>query len=343
MAFKRVNKVFISNVAADTANVALFSATGGGLADLIAEGEAVVMDENRQLLAADATIEDSGTIYIAVGTDVTFAEGVNTYRELEYSDPIEAKNVLRYFGTNYAAATQKVATFDPGTFVPVVGTEYIVKVVYKDLHEHPANFSYSYRIVSTTAVANDLIDLFVTRINADDRRRVNAVRAGTDLVLTARNIPSNLQLNAIDEYRQVEFEVAPYRVIVGNALAGTFDQHLPWAADSDVAYTAGSPGYGTPALVRDAEKHALSHKGITNRTCFPVIKPELRTVMANTYDIITIVSNKSYVSANNQYVETAPLLTQIYKRNDHAYPAFIAVLDSWMESAGFEPVAEDVS
>ncbi len=318
MAYKRVNKVFVG---APVATTYVWETAGAAAeADLILEGEIVVLGSDMQpIIIANADIEDNPVIYIARGTDRTFLEGAAWQRELEVSDPIDGRLVRNYFATAYDAPAQKVMTIDISAMTPVVGEEYAIKIVYKDLWEHPANYSHTYRVTAATADADDLLVLLVAQIQAHTRRRVNAVRTGAGTAtITGINIPSNTELNAIDEFRLVEFEAFFY--------SDNFE------ASTIVLTTAGQRGFGAPGLVRDAEKHGLSHKGITNRTKFPVIKPELNVLMAETYHCLSIIYDRRYVSANSQYEETTPLQVQMFwplgnvtNRTD-----VCAVLDPWM-------------
>ncbi len=321
MAYKRVNKVFVGALTAGT-----IAANGGWLiadaveGNLVVEGEIIALDGNKQPITAAATLTNTPVIHIARATSRTFLEGAVWHRELEISDPIDGRLVRNYFGTAAVAVAQKVMTVDISAMTPVVGEEYAIKIVYKDLWEHPANYSHTYRVTAATADADDLLVLLVAQIQAHTRRRVNAVRTGVGTAtITGINIPSNTELNAIDEFRLVEFEVFFY--------SDNFE------ASTIVLTTAGTRGFGNPGLVRDAEKHALSHKGITNRTKFPVIKPELNVLMNQaSYACVSIIYDRRYVSANSQYEETTPLQVQMF------FPAgqlgnrteLITVLDAWM-------------
>lgn len=338
MAFKRVNKVFIGkDISRDAQVVAgidmatLMASTG------LAEGEIVVLDKNKKVLGAGATISDTDTIYIARGKSRTFnytneaGTTVTDAREIEVSDPIVGKLVKRYAGLSYEAPTQEVVRVTPGSITPVIGAEYGLRIVYKDIEQHPGQFTHTYRVVSTGTTVAGLIDQFVAAINADKGTRVTASDGTTYMDLTAKVVNDNESIDSINEYSQVNFEVFD---VTENVIA---------ASDGSIAITAyPDPGAGHWRLVRDREKLALGYKGVTNRVKFPVIKPDMAVVKDETYDSIIIDHNKSYLAANNQYSEEAIMTTEIYipvPASSNQMADILAVLNPWMASAGFETVS----
>jgi hypothetical protein len=322
---QRVNKVLIGKDINRTASLVI-----GGASENIAEGEVVVLDKNKNILAAGSTVADSDVIYIAVAEGDTFSYTneagtlVSNVNRLVLSDPIEGKSIKNYIGRAYTAATEQVATLS-GALTPVVGTEYGIRIVYKDLYQRPGQFTHTYRVVATTATLADLYTALAAAINTHTGSRVTAVAtAGPDvLTLTAKAVNDNEQLDSINEYSQVNFELF---LVTDNFGAVV------------VAYTANPhPGFGTWKLVRDAEKHALSYRGIMNRTHFPVIMPAFKTVKSETYNTIVIEYDRTYQSPDNQYEKKTPLTTEIYIPNtatSNQTTDVLAVLNPWMESAG---------
>lgn len=336
MAFKRVNKVFVGkDVSRDAQVIAGIDMTTLMASTGLAEGEIVVLDKNKKVLGAGATVSDTDTIYIARGKSRTFnytneaGTTVTNAREIEVSDPIIGKHVKRFAGLSYEAPSQQVVRVTPGSITPVVGTEYGLRIVYKDLWQHPGQFTHTYRVISTGTTVAGLIDQFVAEINGDKGARVTASDGTTYMDLTAKAVNDNEEVGSINEYSQVNFEVFD---VTENVIA---------AADgSIVVQTAPDPGTGYWKHVRDREKHALSYKGITNRTYFPVIKPDLTVVKAETYDTILIDHNIPYLAANNQYSEEAIASTEIYLPDTAGQTTdILAVLNPWMESAGLETIS----
>jgi hypothetical protein len=316
----RVNKVLIGKNISRTASAVLY---GGSQA--AAEGEIFVLDKNRNILASGSTISDTDTIYIAEVLGDTYSyvtetgTSVTGVKKLIVSDPIENGNVSSYTGRAYSAIVEEVVTISSSTFAPVVGTEYVLRIVYTDTYERPGQVTMTYRKVATTTSATDLYTAFVALINKHVERRVVA-SGTTTLVLTGRAMPYDRtdDVNAIDAYYQVNFKAFLYSNNFGDAV---------------VTYTTRPfPGNGTWQRVRDAEKFALSYRGIMNRTIFPIQMPAMRTVKSTTYNAIIIESTKKYTSPDS-YDKNTRLTTEIYipvgagQMND-----VLNVLNPWMGS-----------
>lgn len=333
---KRVKKVIVGKSVNRTAALTaatLYTGTNGPAA-----GEVVVLDKNRKLMAAGTTAQESDTIYIAVGTSETYSTTneagttVTGIRKLLLSDPIEAGRIKAYTGTTYAAATECAVSISLAGYTPVAGDSYVIRLVYKDIPEHPGQFTHTYRVISADTTLDTLGAAIAAEINGHSGARVTATyTAGTDiLLLTGKPVidaSSTASANAIDEYRQVNFEAFFWRWDNTNDKQVT----LAWTK----TYTNPYPGAGTAKLVRDEEKRALSHRGITNQWYFPVIKPDLLVDMAATYNTIIVESNKGYLAADNQYEKEQPLSTVIYLPVGAGQTTdILAVLNPWMESAG---------
>jgi len=317
----RVNKVMIGKGIPRTASAVLMGST-----QAVAEGEIFILDKNKNILAAGATISDTDTIYIAEVLGDTYSyvtetgTSVSSVKKVIFSDPIENGRVQTYKGRAYSAIVEEVVTIDGSTFAPVVGTEYVLRIVYTDTNERPGQVTGTYRVKATTTNSDDLWVAFVALINKHVNRRINA-SGTTSLILTGRAMPFDATdlVTAIDEYYQVNFKAFLYSNNFG---------------DTTVTYTTRPfPGNGTWQRVRDAEKFALSYKGIMNRTVFPVQYPAMRTVKSTTYQTIVIESNKVY-TAPDSYDKEAKLTTEIYiPVAAGQLTDVLNVLNPWMASA----------
>jgi len=329
MSQRKVNKPLIGKEISRTSSPVL-----SGASQNLATGEVFVLDKNKNILAAGATVADTDTIYIAVATADTQAyslpdgTAITGEQKLLCSEPIEGSHVLNYRGLAAdSAATEQVVTIDLDTatsFASVVGTEYAIRVVYKDINEHPGQFTQTFRVTATTTDPADLTDAFVAEINkigpsGTYESRVTASNSSDDLVLTGKVVTDNASSDEIDEYSQVEFEVSLF--------TENFD-------DAAITYTTTpEPGNGNPKLIRDKEKHARAFEGVTNITQFPVIKPDMRVEMTKWYDSIIIEHDREYVSADNQYKKEAPLTTEIFIPSGSGQTTdVLAVLNPWMAS-----------
>lgn len=280
----------------------------------LVEGEILIVDKNKSVLAVNADyVEGSATdtIYVIEGlgetVSVTPESGsAITIRKVLTSDPIEGKNVIAYVGEYCEAKTEQVITFDLTSVTPVAGTVYLIRVVYKDMHEHPGQYTATYRVTSSDTNRDTLGADFVTKIMAHSGRRISAAYNSTTDVLTLTGLPipeCTSSLSDIDKFKMVEFDAFLNYVDSD----GNWQEFVAKASD-----TAAYFGEGTWEQVRDAEKFELGYLGVTNQTKFPVIKPDMRTVKDESYDTIVIEHYKSYVAPNNQGAEKTPLRTVIY-------------------------------
>ena len=330
---QRTNKLLIGKDISRDAQVvddAVITTTTGSTG--LADGEVVVLDKYFKVLAAGSTIADTDIIYICQGTGTTYdyvneaGTSVTTNRKILLSDPIEGKLVKKYTGISYAAKAEQVTTITPDT--PVLGTEYLVRIVYKDMNEHPGQFTQTYRAIADGVdVDANLIDHLIAKINGHKGARVVA-SGSTTLILTGKPIPEcTTSVNDLEEFRMVEFEAFINKV---STTTGR------WEDSGSVAYTSAADyGSGTWEMVRDMEKRALPYLGVTNFTMFPVKQPDMRTVKSTTYDLIVIEHDKSYISPDNQYIKQAPLTTVIafvVPTTGTQETSVLAVLNPWMAS-----------
>lgn len=312
----RVNKVLIGKDINRDAQVV----PGATLATItlstgLADGEVVVLDKYKKVLAPGATVADSDTIYICQATSKTFGytneagTAVTGAREVLISDPIQGKNVRSFKADAFTVKAEQTAYVDLTGLTPVAGTEYLIRVIYKDMEEYPSQFTQTYRHIATAADAAAL-DTFaaslIAKVNAHAGRRVNASYVdGTDvLTLTAREIPECCTaLTDIDEFKMVNFEVRFLYVD-----ADGYWKTIP-STVTTVTYTGPTYGSGNWEQVRDLEKAARPYVGVTNFTQFPVITPAFSTVVDNCYDLIVIEHDREYLSPGINTYQKTPITT----------------------------------
>ena len=274
--------------------------------DALLEGEVVVLDKDMKIISvADSAYGTNDTIYVAQGTANTFDVGSLTgVREIRISNPIEGGKVRSWKAEAYTAKAEQASVVDWTGATVVAGTEYIVRCLYKDIVEHPGQFTHTYRVIAATGeTVATLADKFVAKINAHSGRRVQATDDTTGITLTGRPIAEcTTSVNDIDPFSMVEFEVVSVYV----------DSDGNWQefeGSTGHSSTAAVFGHGNWEQVRDMEKSILSHKGVSNTTHFPVIKPDFETVKNGYYDLIIIEHDKTYLSPDNQYVKQTPMTT----------------------------------
>lgn len=314
----RVNKVLIGkDINRDAQVVAGATLATITLSTGLADGEVVVLDKYKKVLAAGATIADSDTIYICQATSKTFdytneaGTGVTGAREVLLSDPIQGKKVRSFKADAFTVKAEETAVVDLTGLTVVEGTEYLIRVIYKDMEEYPSQFTQTYRHIATAADAAAL-DTFgasiVAKVQAHAGRRVNATyNAGNDqITLTGREIPGCCTaLTDLETFRMVNFEA---RFLYVDA-DGNW-QTIP-STVTTVTYSGPTYGSGNWEQVRDLEKEALPYIGVSNFTQFPVISPTMCTVVDNYYDLIVIEHDREYLSPGINSYQSTPLTTVI--------------------------------
>lgn len=330
--FTRPYKIFVGKDDTRTSGV-VDGANMNTIVQNIEDLEVVVLDKNMEVMAAGATIADTDTIYICAGTGDLFdytpesGSAVTDARKVILSDPIEGALVKSYVGNAYTAKSEQTTQFACTGLTVTEGTEYVLKIVYTDLEEHPGQFTHSYRYIAAAGdTATTVGTALVAKVNAHAGRRVNATGTVTP-ILTGRPIKEcTSSLTDIDEFKMVEFD-AFLNYVDAN------DNWVEWGATKTT--TAAVYGSGTWELVRDLEKIGQANKGVTNKTHFPVLAPGFATTKDETYDIIVIEHEKSYRSPDNQYGKQAIITTIIAIPNSatvNQMDTILTRLNPWMAS-----------
>jgi len=345
----RVNEILIGKDIARTASLV----AGVPITTInqdIALNEVLVVSRNFSVLDTTDEYNDSNFIYIVEGTDeirtynapITGAE--ITMKRLITSAPIDGRKVKSYTKVQHVGKTEKVVTFpaiDPSDVEE--GREYVLRFVYKDMIEHPGQFTETYRYVAksgddSTAIFDGLRKRIISykgklAIKGGARISTNALGTAT-LVLTGKAIPEcTSTINDIDELTQVDFE----------AFFNYVDNDYQWTEvllTAPKTYTLAKRGYGSWEAIRDIEKHAQSYRGIENRIWFPISKPVMRVEKNAKYNMFVIEHDRVYKSSDNQYNKETELTTivAIAGAGDWASTAshqgenIEAVLDHWMSS-----------
>lgn len=330
---KKVENVLIGKDISRTA-----SAVIGGGSETLAVGEIFVLDKDKNILLAGSTIADTDTIYLVEVLTDTYnysneaGTAVTGVHKLLYSSPIRGNAVVEYSGKAYTAASEEVWNIDLTGWVPVVDTEYTIRVVYTDVHSHPGQFTKTYRYTAATATLDTEGAAFAAKINTDPDRRVLAAYAtGTDVLsLTALAYDDNDEVIEINEYKQVTF-----RAFLES------DNYNTLGASANAISTVPDPGNGTYRLVRDEEKWAQNYEGALNGIAFPSQKPDFRTVKDQTYDTI-IIRHKNWITTAGGREEQVDITTKVFLPDSAGQTSSIlATLNTWMESLpkGFNSIS----
>lgn len=334
---QRTSKLLIGKDISRDAEVvdgAVITMTAGSTG--LVDGEIVVLDKNFKVMAAGATIADTDTIYICQGTGNTFSyanepgTAVTAVRRLLFSDPIQGDLVKNYKGISYTAKAEQVTTITFET--PVLGTVYLVRVIYTDMVSPAGQFTHTYRVTADgTNVDANLNALLIAKINKHSGARVTA-SGSTTLILTGKAIPE-----ATTGYTDIRpFTMVTFKV-VANKLSVVAGQLGTWLDASNIVYTTPAiVGSGTWETMRDLDKDNWAIRGAQNFLPYPYQSfPNQRIVVGATYDLIVIEHDKSYLSPDNQYIKRAPLTTIlafVVPTTGTQENLVLGVLNPWMAS-----------
>lgn len=276
------------------------------------KGDVALFDQNKALIKTAADAVNASTVYVGVAGDnmtITLPDGTTTTnRMVEYSNAIRKASKLSYVQGDYVAPVQEKIEIDLTSATVVIGHRYVLRIVYKDLYEAPGQFTHTYEVIASTAIANDLGNALLAKINKHANRRVSATFANHKLTLTAMEKDDNEGVNSLNEYSVVSMEASLYVTIPG-ALLSNVPEAVPGATITKIA---GKSGKGYWKQVRDMEVRMLGYKGHVFTDAYPAIEPKRNVEEGSTYDYFTIENDNLYLSPDNQYIKTTPLTTEVY-------------------------------
>ena len=288
-------------------------------------GDITVVDENMKAASAPA---DANALYIGVCTgkeEITLPNGsTSNVSIMKWSDRIQKASKPSYATSNYEAPANAKIEIDLTGVKPVIGHRYVLRVLYKDLNIANFQFTHTYEHVATTETATDLGAALLAKINKHANRRVNAAFAGSKLTLTAKDKNYDNDVNSLDEYSIVSMDATLYVTIPGALLSNQPEK----VAGAVITKTEGKPGKGFWKQVRDAEVRAMGYKGIVKTGAYPSIEQDRMVTKGAEYNYVTIENDNLYLSPDNQYIKTTPVMTEVYCEG--AVAAITGALDAFM-------------
>ena len=280
-------------------------------------GQITVVDENFKPATAPANAK---SLYIGVCT----GEDENGNKIVKWSDRIQKASKPAY-AVN--AAEDPVAAkieIDLANVTPVVGHRYVLRVLYKDMNIANFQFTHTYEHVATTTVAADLGEAILAKINKHANRRVNATFASNKLTLTAKDKNYDNSVTSLDEYSIVSMDASLYVTIPGALLSNQPEKVI----GAEITKTEGKPGKGFWKQVRDTELRAMGYSGQVYTGAYPSIEQERMVEKGAKYNNINIENDNLYLSPDNQYIKTTPVMTEVYCEG--AVAAITGALDAFM-------------
>lgn len=281
-------------------------------ADALAVGDVAMFDQDRKIIKAAAEAVKASTLYIGVAQDkvtVTKPDGSTEQKaNIEFSNAIQKDSNPSAVIGEYEAPVQEKVVITLTSATITAGNRYVLRIVYKDMYEDPGQFTHTYGVFAESNDATALAKAIVNKINKHANRRISASNSAAVITLTAMEKDDNEGVYSINEYSVVSMEVSLYETIPG-ALLSNFPKAV---AGATIVKTAGKAGKGYWKQVRDREARQMGYKGHVFTGTYPEVEQVRKVVAGDTYDYATIENDNLYLSNDNQYIKTTPILTELY-------------------------------
>lgn len=281
-------------------------------ADDLAAGDVAMFDQDRKIIKTAAEAVKASTLYIGVAQDkvtVTKPDGSTEQKaNIEFSNAIQKDSNPSAVIGEYEAPVQEKVVITLTSATIIAGNRYVLRIVYKDMYEDPGQFTHTYEVFAESNDATALAKAIVNKINKHANRRISASNSAAVITLTAMEKDDNEGVYSINEYSVVSMEVSLYETIPG-ALLSNFPKAV---AGATIVKTAGKAGKGYWKQVRDREARQMGYKGHVFTGTYPEVEQVRKVVAGDTYDYATIENDNLYLSNDNQYIKTTPILTELY-------------------------------
>ena len=156
-----------------------------GSDELTTPGSIVMVDEFGATIATEAAAAAAKKIRLGLVSDKTLAytnpsdNTVSNINLVQYSNYITPDSIVSYKAFSYSAPTEDKIVISADSSTITAGYRYVLRLIYRDLYEHPGQFTHTYEYIAHTGdTVESVLNSFATIINKDTRRRCVAV-AGT--------------------------------------------------------------------------------------------------------------------------------------------------------------------
>lgn len=296
---QHVNSVLISN----TTNI-----TAGAInAVALAKGALVAVNDKGALINPTAAITD--TTYVKFGVVRSVIDSAKKIYDIKWGNPIQKQGVksIAYTTKSVTPVQDKVVITLTNAEI-VAGHRYVLRVVYKDIHEAPGQFTHTYEVFAANTTASDLASAIVAKINKHKNRRIDASASAAVITLTAKAKDDNNGVYSLNEYSTVSMQASLYVTIPGALLS-----NQPEAVKgATIVKTPGNPGKGYWKQVRDAEVRYMGYEGHVFTGAYPQVMQDMMTVEDAAYATLTISNENAFLSNDNQYIKNTPITSNIY-------------------------------
>lgn len=280
--------------------------------DNLAVGDITVVNEDFKV--GDANMANALYIGVCIGEEeIALKDGsMKTVKNIKWSDRIQKASKPSYAAHAYEAPSKAIVEIDGSNAEAVIGHRYVLRLLFKDIEVANFQFTHTYEHVAESDNMNDVLAALMQKINRHANRRVIATLADGKLTLTAMDKNYDNEVDSLDEYSIVSMDASLYVTIPGALLN---NQPEP-VKNVIISKTEGNPGKGFWKQVRDREVRAMGYKGIVMTGAYPTVEQERMTVKGAEYNYITIENDNLYLSPDNQYIKTTPVLTEVFCEGD---------------------------
>ena len=280
--------------------------------DALNAGDVALFDETGAIITAATGAAAAKELYIGVAqekVDVTMPDGsVEQKANIKMSPVIKKGMHINVTANAHVEPVEDKIEIDLTSATIVAGNRYVLRIIYKDIYEHPGQFSHTYEVFASSTTASDLASAIAAQVNAHKNRRVTATVSAAKVTLTALAKTDNDGIYSVNPYTTVDMEATLY-VTTPSALLGNYPESVPGVT---ITKTTGNPGVGYWKQVRDAEIRNMGYQGQVFIGTYPQIRQASAVIEDAQYAVVTVEYDNMYLSNDNQYIKTTPLVTEIY-------------------------------
>ena len=253
--------------------------------------------------------------------------GATTYNPVvKWSNTITVDSIKNVASQDYQADTEDKVYIDFNSLTDIVGSSnaapagkrIIVRLTFKDLPTRFRKWTESYEYVTEEGDTKAKIAENITKMINKEYKRARVVAtqgnittssgafssftssaSGTGIQLEAMKYTDDNSVNSLNWYAKVRFNANIYWT--NPAAEGWESLNKNFPSGAAIYKVPGKTYVASSKLVRDREATAMGYQGILNHGegTWPIIQPEMQTVLANKYSVTTIEFERLYRTADD--------------------------------------------
>lgn len=328
-----VNTVFVSNFATNALATSLNPGT-------VNKGQFIVWDFDQNKVADNTSARFKIGMFTGKNDkQIDHRTGaITNVPNIKWSNVINVADIKGWTVTQYAADTEDAVTIDLHSLDSSVlskfaegGKRIIVRLTFKDMPHRYRKWTESYEYVTVNGDTKATIATAIANMINKEWKRARVTAAATTtsgqekVVITAMKYDDDDSVDSINWYNKVRFNANIYWTDPAGEGWESLNKNFP----KGVAITKvpGKTHVGSGKLVRDREAQAMGYEGILNRGegTWPIIKPEMETVLTNNYNVITLEFENMYRTADDLFRKTKQTVELYFVAEASGSPAAFAI------------------